>query len=124
MIDHIVLNVRDVAASKRFYEKALAPLGFGIVMEFPEGVGFGPEGKPVFWIGKRGKAHTGVHVAFHCEDRATVDAFYAAALEAGGRDNGKPGVREVYHPHYYGAFVFDPDDNNIEAVCHQPVSAD
>lgn len=120
MIDHVVLNVSDLAASKGFYEVALAPLGYEVVIEFPDGVGFGFEGKPFFWIGTREGPHTGVHVAFHSRDRATVDAFHAAALEAGGRDNGKPGVREIYHPHYYGAFVFDPDDNNIEAVCHAP----
>jgi len=121
MIDHIILQVKDVPASRDFYVKALAPLGYGIVMEFPGGVGFGVEGVRDFWVSSRGKPHTDVHVAFHCEDRASVDAFYAAAMEAGGRDNGPPGLREDYHPNYYGAFVFDPDGNNIEAVCHAPV---
>ncbi|MBK8974613.1 MAG: VOC family protein [Planctomycetes bacterium] len=121
MIDHVILNVRDVAASKRFYARALAPLGFEIVMEMPGGVGFGIAGKPEFWISSRPGAHSGVHVAFRSDDRAGVDAFHAAALQAGGRDNGPPGLREMYHPSYYGAFVFDPDGNNIEAVCHTPV---
>jgi len=121
MIDHIILQVREVSASRDFYVKALAPLGYEIVMDFPEGVGFGVEGKPDFWVSSRGEPHSQLHVAFHCEDRASVDAFYAAAMEAGGRDNGPPGLREGYHPNYYGAFVFDPDGNNIEAVCHAPV---
>ena len=120
MIDHVILNVKDVQASKRFYEKALAPLGYAVVMEFPEGVGFGLQGKPVFWIAQRGRAHTEVHVAFGCTERSHVRAFHDAALGAGGTDNGPPGVRENYHPHYYGAFVLDPDGNNIEAVCHLP----
>ena len=80
MIDHVVLNVKDVAASKKFYEIALAPLGYTILMEFPEGVGFGMEGKPFFWIGLRQPVHEGVHVAFATKDRATVDAFHAAAM--------------------------------------------
>lgn len=120
MIDHIVLHVRDVAASKQFYAAALSPLGYAIVLEMPGGVGFGIQGKPDFWISSREGPHTGVHVAFHSDDRAGVDAFYEAALAAGGRDNGPPGVREMYHPTYYGAFVFDPDGNNVEAVCHAP----
>ena len=81
----------------------------------------GPAGKPIFWIAGRPPRNTGVHVAFTAPDRATVDAFYEAAIAAGGKDNGAPGVREQYHPHYYGAFVLDPDGNNIEAVCHQSV---
>lgn len=120
MLDHIILNVKQVAKSKEFYGKALAPLGYQVVMEFPGGVGFGVAGKPDFWLSNREPAHTNLHVAFHCTERAKVDAFHAAALAAGGRDNGKPGVREMYHPSYYGAFVLDPDGNNIEAVCHDP----
>ena len=123
MIDHIVLNVRDVAASKQFYAAALAPLDFDVILEIAGGVGFGKDGKPEFWISSRPTAHTGVHVAFGSEDRDGVDAFYAAAMEAGGRDNGPPGLRELYHPHYYGAFALDPDGNNIEVVCHAPVDA-
>ena len=116
MIDHVSVSVSDVAASRDFYEKALGPLGYVIVMQFPQAVGFGVAGKPDFWIGARGPGKT--HVAFSASDRKTVDAFYAAAMAAGGKDNGPPGVRAHYHPTYYGAFVLDRDGNNIEAVCH------
>jgi catechol 2,3-dioxygenase-like lactoylglutathione lyase family enzyme len=123
MIDHLGLSVSDYGRSKAFYLAALKPLGYELVMEVTEAgpyAGFGQGGKPDFWIG-RGKASTaGAHVAFHARDRATVRAFYDAALEAGARDNGPPGLREIYHPNYYGAFVFDPDGHNIEAVCHDP----
>ena len=120
MFDHVGLNVRDYGASRRFYEQALAPLGYGVVMEFEQhkAVAFGPDGKPAFWVVERAPFGTGTHVAFRCDDRATVDAFHAAALAAGGRDNGEPGLREEYHPTYYGAFVLDQDGNNAEAVCH------
>jgi catechol 2,3-dioxygenase-like lactoylglutathione lyase family enzyme len=122
MLDHVTLNVADYAASRQFYEQALAPLGIGIVMASDEwkGVGFGTEGKPYFWVTEREPTGGSTHVAFHAADRATVDAFHAAALAAGGTDNGAPGVREHYHPTYYGAFVLDPDGNNVEAVCHAP----
>jgi catechol 2,3-dioxygenase-like lactoylglutathione lyase family enzyme len=120
MIDHVVLNVKDVAASRGFYEKALAPLGYQVLMAMPEGVGLGRDGKPFFWLALREPYHSGVHVAFHCAARKAVDEFHAAALAAGGKDNGPPGLREQYHPSYYGAFVLDPDGNNIEAVCHDP----
>ncbi|SRR6266496_3048387 len=122
MFDHVGLNVRDYAASRAFFERALAPLGYGIVLEFPEwkAAGFGTDEKPEFWISEREPYGTGSHVAFACPDRATVDAFHDAALEAGGRDNGGPGVREQYHASYYGAFILDPDGNNVEAVCHRP----
>ena len=122
MFDHVGLNVRDYQASRAFYEQALAPLGYGVVMAFEEwsAAGFGTDDKPEFWVAQREPAGTGTHVAFQCEDRATVDAFHAAALAAGGTDNGPPGVREHYHPTYYGAFVHDPDGNNVEAVCHLP----
>jgi len=122
MIDHMVLNVKDLAASREFYGKALAPLGYVELMAYPEGVGFGQDGKPNFWIGLRGEAHTQVHVAFVGKGRQEVREFHEAALQAGGQDNGPPGLRELYHPDYYGAFVLDPDGNNIEAVCHQPES--
>ena len=122
MIDHLALNVKDLAASRQFYESALTPLGYEVIMAFPEGVGFGVAGKPDFWISLREGPHTGVHVAFHCTERNLVDAFYNAALAAGGKDNGAPGLREMYHPNYYGAFVIDPDGNNIEAVCHSPAA--
>ena len=120
-LDHVGLDVSDYEASRAFYEKALAPLGMKLMMEPVRGVaGFGDD-FPFFWIGMRGLGpQSGTHVAFRVDDRPTVDAFHAAALEAGGTDNGGPGVREIYHPHYYGAFVLDPDGNNIEAVCHTP----
>ena len=121
MIDHAGFGVRDYAASKAFYEQALAPLGITLIME-PMGraAGFGAPGRPFFWLEDGRTPVTEVHVAFLAEDRATVDAFHAAALAAGGTDNGAPGVREIYHPTYYGAYVLDPDGNNVEAVCHAP----
>jgi catechol 2,3-dioxygenase-like lactoylglutathione lyase family enzyme len=121
VLDHVGFAVSDYAHSRAFYEQALAPLGLTIVLE-PKGqaAGFGEGGKPFFWIETHGQVAHGIHVAFAAHDRATVDAFHAAALAAGGTDNGAPGVREIYHPHYYGAYVLDPDGNNIEAVCHQP----
>lgn len=119
MYDHVGLNVKDYEASKRFYDKALEVFGYGVVMEFPGACGFGPPGKPEFWIVQREPFGTGTHVAFASADRETVDAFYEEALAAGGKDNGAPGLRPDYHEHYYGAFVHDPDGNNIEAVCHR-----
>jgi catechol 2,3-dioxygenase-like lactoylglutathione lyase family enzyme len=120
-LDHVGLDVSDYAASKAFYEQALAPLRLTLMMEpVPEVGGFGDD-FPIFWIARRDRGpDSGTHVAFTAEDRVTVDAFHAAALAAGGKDNGAPGPREIYHPHYYGAFVLDPDGNNIEAVCHTP----
>lgn len=128
MIDHIGFPVSDYARSKSFYEKALAPLGYTLIMEVPgetnasgyPAAGFGIDGKPDFWIGGEGKLEKPLHVAITANDRASVDAFYRAALAAGGKDNGPPGLRPQYHPNYYGAFVFDPDGHNIEAVCHAP----
>jgi catechol 2,3-dioxygenase-like lactoylglutathione lyase family enzyme len=122
MLDHVGFGVSDYARSKAFYEKALAPLGVTLIMEpVAQAAGFGANGKPFFWIETRGPAvEGGLHVAFAVDDRGTVDAFHAAALAAGGTDNGAPGVREIYHPNYYGAYVLDPDGNNIEAVCHKP----
>ncbi|MDD3445609.1 MAG: VOC family protein [Zavarzinia sp.] len=128
MIDHIGFGVGDLAVSRAFYEQALAPLGITVQMEVTAEqtgagahVGFGSAGKPFFWISTADRAMTpGLHVAFTAPDRATVDAFHAAALAAGGRDNGAPGLRPHYHPNYYGAFVLDPDGHNIEAVCHLP----
>ncbi|MBA3420645.1 MAG: VOC family protein [Thermoleophilaceae bacterium] len=121
MLDHLGLDVTDYERSKAFYERALAPLRIGLVMEPVHGVGgFGDGGKPYFWIGRRDRPpQTGVHVAFAASSRDQVDAFHAAALAAGASDNGGPGVREIYHPDY-GAFVLDPDGNNVEAVCHTP----
>ena len=122
-LDHVGLDVSDYETSKAFYVSALAPLGMSLMMEpVPQVGGFGDD-FPLFWIGARKRgSDSGVHVAFAVEDRDTVDAFHAAALAAGGRDNGGPGVREIYHPSYYGAFVLDPDGNNVEAVCHAPVA--
>jgi catechol 2,3-dioxygenase-like lactoylglutathione lyase family enzyme len=119
MLDHIGIFVVDPRASKAFYEAALRPLGIAALMDFGEAVGFGSEGKPYFWLGKAQTVGP-THVAFTAPDRPTVDAFYKAAIEAGGIDNGPPGIRAVYHPSYYGAFVLDPDGHNIEAVCHVP----
>jgi catechol 2,3-dioxygenase-like lactoylglutathione lyase family enzyme len=126
MFDHVGLNVGDYGASRAFYEQALAPLGYRIAMAFDQwkAASFGTSDKPEFWISERPPTTTGAHVCFACEDHATVDAFHAAALAAGGRDNGAPGLRENYHPTYYGAFVLDPDGNNVEAVCHGVGSTD
>ena len=120
MLDHVGLGVSDLERSKAFFEAALAPLGVKPVKEI-EGIacGLGSDGKPYFWISER-ELSAPVHVAFTSPDRATVDAFHEAALAAGGRDNGGPGIREIYHPSYYGAFALDPDGNNIEACCHRP----
>ena len=121
MIDHAGIGVGDYERSKAFYTGALAPLGMTLVMEpLGRAAGFGKNGRPYFWLEADRPAVTQVHIAFEAPDRETVDAFHAAALEAGGTDNGGPGVREIYHPHYYGAFVLDPDGNNVEAVCHTP----
>jgi catechol 2,3-dioxygenase-like lactoylglutathione lyase family enzyme len=126
MLDHIGLGISDYERSKNFYAKALKPLGIGIIMEVTAeqtggepAVGFGKGQKPFFWLGAE-ESSGKVHVAFLADDRKTVDAFYKAAIAAGGRDNGKPGLRPNYHPDYYGAFVLDPDGHNIEAVCHSP----
>ena len=121
MFDHVGVNVRDFERSRAFYRQALEPLGLQETMAFEEwkAAAFGPEGKYEFWVAQREPYGTGTHVAFSCEDRETVDAFHAAALAAGGTDNGPAGIREHYHPTYYGAFVLDPDGNNIEAVCHK-----
>jgi catechol 2,3-dioxygenase-like lactoylglutathione lyase family enzyme len=120
MLDHVGLVVSDYAKSKAFFERALAPLGYSCLMEFGEAAGFGAAGKPDFWISKGQAAAPPVHVAFAALSRSVVNDFHKAALGAGARDNGAPGIRKEYHPHYYGAFVYDPDGNNIEAVCHNP----
>lgn len=124
IIDHIGLAVSDYAHSKAFFTQALAPLGITLVMEVEGWAGFGKDGKPAFWFGTHAQAQHPMHIAFAAEHRAQVDAFYEAALKAGAKDNGPPGVREIYHPHYYGAFVIGPDGHNIEAVCHRPDAAD
>ncbi|WP_409202332.1 VOC family protein [Suttonella sp. R2A3] len=120
MIDHIGMSIRDHQTSKAFYAQALAPLGIELVMEVQGWAGMGKDGKPEFWFGEGEKPHAPMHIAFIASNRQAVDAFYHAAIAAGGKDNGKPGVREIYHPDYYGAFVLDPDGHNIEAVCHSP----
>lgn len=123
MIDHIGIYVADYAAAKKFYEPVLASIGAKMISEpAPVVSGWGRE-HPTFWIaafadGKKPAEPEMVHVAFSCESRDQVDAFYEAAIKAGAKDNGKPGLREQYHPNYYGAFVIDADGNNIEAVCH------
>jgi catechol 2,3-dioxygenase-like lactoylglutathione lyase family enzyme len=124
MLDHVGIEVGDFGRSRAFYLAALEPLGIGLVMEPVEGsAGFGidtPKGpRPFFWISSRGRPPVGgAHIAFGAEDAGQVDAFHAAAVAAGGTDNGPPGPRPIYHPGYYGAFVLDPDGNNVEAVCH------
>ena len=127
MLDHLVFAVADFDRSKSFFAAALAPLSITLLMEVTAAqtgrdahAGFGSEGKPFFWIGDGAAPAGAVHVAFVAQSRAEVDAFYDAALRAGGKDNGPPGLRTHYHPNYYGAFVRDPDGNNIEAVCHKP----
>ncbi|MEY4580318.1 MAG: hypothetical protein RL701_5021, partial [Pseudomonadota bacterium] len=127
LLDHVSLVVSDYARSKAFYERALAPLGVKMLMEFGLAGGFGREQKPDFWIGagpasfhkpEQLRVITPTHLAFAARSRREVDAFYAAAIEAGGKDFGGPGLRPEYHQHYYGAFVIDPDGHNVEAVFH------
>ena len=127
ILDHVGINVSSYARSKQFYERALAPLGVTVVMEYGTWCGMGRDGKPDFWFGEgvakyqtaeQVKTITPVHLCFVARSRAEVDAFYEAAIAAGGKDNGRPGVRKEYHPHYYGAFVIDPDGHNVEAVIH------
>jgi catechol 2,3-dioxygenase-like lactoylglutathione lyase family enzyme len=120
MIDHIAFNVRDLERSRRFYEKALAPIGYALGPTFPGWVGFTRDGKTAFWLARRDPVGGSVHLAFVADSHKTVDAFHAAAIAAGGTDHGPPGLRLDYHPDYYGAFVLDPDGNNIEAVCQKP----
>jgi catechol 2,3-dioxygenase-like lactoylglutathione lyase family enzyme len=126
MMDHIGLAVADFKRSKSFFVNALAPLDITLIMEVTAEqtggdahAGFGAERKAFFWIGNGKKPTSGVHVAFAAKSRSQVDAFHQAAMTAGGRDNGPPGLRPQYHPNYYGAFILDADGNNIEAVCHQ-----
>jgi catechol 2,3-dioxygenase-like lactoylglutathione lyase family enzyme len=129
MIDHTGLDVSDAARSRRFYEQALAPLGYRVLMEVPTQftggavvLGFGVPPKPDFWLHEGTPQEPRIHVAFRADTRELVDAFYRAAMAAGGRDNGPPGLRPHYHANYYGAFVLDPDGHNIEACCHAPAA--
>ena len=130
MLDHVGFAVSDIERSRRFYEAALAPLGYTLVMDIPpeqnaqggggRALGFGTSDNPFFWVADNQQVGEGTHVAFRVDRRELVHAFYEAAIGAGGRDNGGPGIRERYHPTYYAAFVYDPDGFNIEAVCHRP----
>jgi catechol 2,3-dioxygenase-like lactoylglutathione lyase family enzyme len=119
ILDHIGYNVRDFAVSKAFYVHSLAPLGIVILAQGEGWAMMGRDGKPQFWFGALGTPQTGVHLAFAAADRDQVQRFHVAALAAGGKDNGGPGLRPHYHANYYGAFAIDPDGNNIEAVCHR-----
>jgi catechol 2,3-dioxygenase-like lactoylglutathione lyase family enzyme len=118
MLDHVTIGVEDIERSLRFYDQALRPLG--VARLYGDGnrfAGYGVNPKAFFWIGVRNSPQTGSHIAFAANDRATVDRFHEAAIAAGGKDNGRPGIRAHYDPDYYGAFVLDPDGHNIEAVC-------
>jgi catechol 2,3-dioxygenase-like lactoylglutathione lyase family enzyme len=126
-IDHIGLSVEDYERAKAFYAAAYAPLRMGIVMEFPgekagepAACGIGADGKPFLWLSGEGRTVPHVHICIRAETRAQVDAFHKAALAAGGKDNGAPGLRPHYHANYYGAFVLDPEGHNVEACCHNP----
>lgn len=120
MFDHIGLGVTNYEASKAFFLKALEPLGIGAVMEGEYGIGIGPQGKPSLWLHQSSDKPAPLHLAFAAANRQQVQAFHRAALEAGGKDNGAPGLRPHYHANYYGAFVIGPDGHNVEAVCHKP----
>jgi catechol 2,3-dioxygenase-like lactoylglutathione lyase family enzyme len=130
VIDHIGLRVSDLKRAKAFYRAALEPIGYELLAEFPAEVtgasdvaGFGASPKADLWLAQGTPNQPPVHLALRVSERAAVDAFYAAALRAGGRDNGAPGPRPHYHENYYGAFVLDFDGHNIEVVCHEPVPA-
>jgi catechol 2,3-dioxygenase-like lactoylglutathione lyase family enzyme len=127
MIDHTGLAVSDPVRSRRFYDEALAPLGYKVIMEIPKEftrgavvLGYGVPPKADLWVHEGTPNQPRLHIALRADSRAQVDAFYKAAMAAGGKDNGPPGLRPHYHKHYYGAFVLDPDGHNIEAVCHLP----
>ncbi|WP_434419805.1 VOC family protein [Nannocystis pusilla] len=119
MLDHLNLNVRDLPRSARFYAAALAPLGAVTAYEDASTAGFGLPGAPQLWLAPAGEAQP-LHLAFRAKNREEVRRFHAAALAAGARDNGEPGLRPHYHPNYYAAFVLDPDGHNVEVVCHTP----
>ena len=120
MFDHLGFGVTDLARSKAFFVQALEPLGVAVAMEGPYGVGMGRKGKPSLWLHETSAHPAPLHIAITADTRAEVDAFYKAALAAGGKDNGAPGLRPHYHANYYGAFVIGPDGHNVEAVCHKP----
>ena len=119
MLDHVGLRTGKMTEMTAFYDAALAPLGFSKLRDFGVAVGYGRDGEVPLWIGE-GDGPSSVHLAIAGADRAAVDAFHKAAIAAGGTDNGPPGLRPQYHADYYGAFVLDPDGNNLEAVCHKP----
>jgi catechol 2,3-dioxygenase-like lactoylglutathione lyase family enzyme len=122
MLDHICIEVSNYQVARQFYSQALAPLGYSLLMEVEGFAGFGIATTgplATLWI-RQGKNPSKIHIAFTALNRQVVRAFHEAAIKSGGKDNGKPGIREHYHPNYYGAFIFDPDGNNIEAVCHKP----
>ena len=127
MIDHTGFNMSDPARSRRFYDAALKPLGYQVLMEVPKEhtggivvLGYGVAPKPDFWLAEGTPQKPAIHIAFRADTKQQVDEFYRAALAAGGKDNGPPGLRPQYHANYYGAFVLDPDGHNVEAVCHEP----
>lgn len=127
MIDHTGLTVSDPIKSREFYDRALAPLGYTMMVQIPKEhvdgkvvLGYGVPPKPDFWMVEGVPNAPRIHIAFRADSRKQVDEFYKAALAAGGKDNGAPGPRPHYHADYYGAFVFDPDGHNVEAVCHRP----
>ena len=123
LIDHIGIAISDYERSKQFYSTTLAPLNIELIVEIEGWAGFGKNGKAEFWFGPDNKIQSPMHIAFVADNRDKVVQFYEAAIAAGAKDNGRPGIREIYHPNYYGAFVIDPDGHNIEAVCHQGVDA-
>ena len=123
MLDHLALTVSDPSSARSLYERALEPLGYTVQLEYGSRVGFGRDGMPSFWLYPGEPVSGPLHVAFQAADRAAVDAFWGAAVAAGAVDNGAPGLRPVYHPNYYGAFVLDGDGNNVEAVCHKAPAA-
>ncbi|MGX8883964.1 VOC family protein [Methylovorus sp. SPW-M1] len=118
MFDHIGIGVTSLAESKAFYLKALKPLGVEVSMEGPSSVGIGRNKKPSLWLSETNTQPSHMHLAFTAENRRQVDEFHVAAIAAGGKDNGPPGLRPHYHENYYAAFVIGPDGHNIEAVCH------
>ena len=120
MFDHLGFGVTNLAESKAFFLKALQPLGVAVAMEGPYGVGMGQSNKPSLWLSETKEHPAHLHLAFTAQNRKQVDEFYKAALAAGGKDNGAPGLRPHYHANYYGAFVIGPDGHNVEAACHKP----
>lgn len=120
MFDHVVFGVSDYAASKAFFLKALEPLGVGVILEGPLGIEIGARGEATLCMFQTEEKPARLHLAFKAANRRQVEAFYRAALEAGGKDNGAPGLRPQYHANYYAAFVIGPDGHNIEAVCSEP----